>query len=138
MVDKNITGRKLADIDTYLKQLSEFTTITVEQYKQDWKTQRIVERTLQMLIETCIDIANHIVSDDKLRVPESYSDTFKVLMENKFITESLSEKMIKAAKFRNVVVHQYDNIDAAIAVSIVKNDLMYFREFQEQIVEYLK
>ena len=60
MVDKPLVGRKLAQIDTYLKQLGDFPKISLIQYKNNWKTQRIVERTLQILIEVCVDIANHI------------------------------------------------------------------------------
>jgi uncharacterized protein YutE (UPF0331/DUF86 family) len=40
----------------------------------DWKTRRIVERTLQIMIELCIDIAGHIISDRRLRVPVSYAN----------------------------------------------------------------
>ena len=50
MVDKDLILRKLAALDLYVSQLSEYTDITVEQYRRDWKTQRIIERTLQMAI----------------------------------------------------------------------------------------
>lgn len=47
-----------------------FSDLTIQDYKADWKTQRIVERTLQMMIETCADIANHIISDTNARPSE--------------------------------------------------------------------
>ena len=67
MVDKAIVLRKLSDLGTYYGQIKEFADITIDNYKNDWKTQRIVERTLQIMIETCTDIANHIVSDREMR-----------------------------------------------------------------------
>jgi len=70
LVDKILIGRKLAQLDTYLGQLREFHRISVKTYKEDWKKQRIVERTLQILIEVFIDIANHIISDKGLRLPK--------------------------------------------------------------------
>ncbi|NLJ38380.1 MAG: DUF86 domain-containing protein [Candidatus Atribacteria bacterium] len=76
MVDKILILRKLANFDEFLNQLSEFIEITIDEYMQDWKIQRIVERTFQILIETGIDIANHIISDQEFRIPVSYSDTF--------------------------------------------------------------
>ena len=69
MVDKAVVLRKLSELETYLLQVREFCGITLQVYKTDWRTQRIVERTLQMMIETCADIANHIVSDRGMRVP---------------------------------------------------------------------
>ena len=106
MVDKLLIGRKLAQIDTYLKQIGDFSRISLNRYKIDWKTQRIVERTLHILIEACVDIANHIISDQEMRLPTGYADTFKVLMENKVIGKNLCGTLEKMARFRNVVVHQ--------------------------------
>ncbi len=80
LVDKLLIGRKLAQIDTYLKQIGEFSKISLSQYKNDWKTQRILERTLHILIEVCVDIANHIISDQGMRLPTGYADTFRVLL----------------------------------------------------------
>lgn len=82
MVDKNLILRKLSDLEKYLEQIKEFSVITLDDYKSNWKTQRIVERTLQIMIETCVDIANHVISDNNMRPPTNYSDTFKVLFEN--------------------------------------------------------
>ncbi|MBE7445823.1 MAG: DUF86 domain-containing protein [Planctomycetia bacterium] len=62
MVDKPLILRKLTELDEYLKQVGEFSSVTLEEYSRDWKVRRIVERTLQMMIETCADIANHIMS----------------------------------------------------------------------------
>ena len=85
MVDKNVVLRKLSELEIYLAQVKEFSNITLQQYKADWKTQRIIERTLQMIIETCVDIANHIISDSDMRPPKTYADTFGVLSENEII-----------------------------------------------------
>jgi len=50
LVDKSLILRKLAELDLYKSQLTEFSAVTLENYKTDWKTQRIVERTLQIMI----------------------------------------------------------------------------------------
>ena len=137
MVDKRLIGRKIAQVDDYLNQIKEFSTISLRSYKKDWKTQRIVERTLQILIEVCIDIANHIISDQGMRVPVGYADTFQVLMENRVISKKLFETMEKMAKFRNVVVHQYEKIDPAIVISILHRNLGGFEKYKKAILGYL-
>jgi len=63
VVDEALILRKLAELDQYYKQLKEYENTTVDQYSDDWKIQRIIERTLQMMIETCVDIAGHIIAD---------------------------------------------------------------------------
>jgi uncharacterized protein YutE (UPF0331/DUF86 family) len=136
-VDKLLIGRKLTQLDTYLSQIKEFSKISIVTYKSDWKMQRIIERTLQMLIELCIDIANHIISDEGMRLPSGYADTFTVLMEKKVINRNLFKTMDKMAKFRNIVVHQYEKIGPAIVVSILHNNLKDFENYKRSIIKYL-
>ena len=56
MVDETLILRKLSELDEYLKQIKEYEGITVAEYSHEWKTQRVIERTLQMMIETCVDM----------------------------------------------------------------------------------
>ncbi len=137
MVDVILIGRKLDELDTYLEQLKEFADISLSKYRKDWKTQRIVERTLQILIELCIDIANHIISDSKMRIPTSYADTFKILTENKIVSKTQYRNLEKMAKFRNVIVHHYEDIDPAIVVSILRKNIKDFEAFKNSIIKYL-
>ncbi len=137
MVDKPLILRKLTELDEYLKQMGEFSSVTLEEYLRDWKVQRIVERTLQMMIETCADIANHIISDRGYRTPDNYGDTFRVLHENGVFKSDLFEIMLKMARFRNIVVHQYDKVDEAIVIGILRNNLNNFTAYRDVILKIL-
>ena len=138
MVDEALILRKLAELDEYYRQLKEYENITVDQYSNDWKIQRIIERTLQMMIETCVDIAGHIIADKGFRIPKSYADTFKVLLEEKILGSKLSAALEKMAKFRNIVIHHYDKVDAEIVAAILKNNLPDFVSYKEAIIELIE
>ena len=138
MVDEALILRKLAELDQYYSQLKEYENTTANQYSDDWKIQRIIERTLQMMIETCADIAGHIIADKGFRIPKSYADTFKVLLEEKILDRKLYAVMEKIAKFRNIVVHHYDKVDAEIVAAILKNDLADFVSYKEAIIELIE
>jgi len=138
MVDKNLILRKISALDEYLKQINEYTNISLKVYESDWKAQRIVERTLQMMIETCMDISGHIISDEKFRVPETYADMFRILIENKILNESQRVAFDKMAKFRNIIVHNYEKIDPEIVIGILKKNLNDFEGFKAAIISYLK
>jgi len=138
LVDKNVVLRKISELETYQKQIEEFSDITIQEYKSDWKLQRIIERTLQMMIETCADIAHHIISDKDMRPPTSYADTFNVLLENNIIEPELYAIMDKMIKFRNIVVHRYEDVDTEIVVTIIKKHIGDFKNFEEAILKYLK
>ncbi len=138
LVDKSLILRKISELETYENQIGEFSNITTKEYRENWKTQRIVERTLQMMIEICVDISNHIISEGKMRVPVSYADTFKILYENSVIDSELLDIMEKMAKSRNIVVHQYEEVDSEIVVLILKKYLGDFERFKEAILRYLR
>ena len=138
MVDEALILRKLSELDEYYRQVKEYKNITVDQYSGDWKIQRIIERTLQMMIETCVDIAGHIIADKGFRIPKSYADTFKVFSEEKILDSKLSAALGKMAKFRNIVVHHYDKVDAEIVVGIMKNNLTDFINYKDAIIRLLE
>ncbi|MBI5197508.1 MAG: DUF86 domain-containing protein [Nitrospirae bacterium] len=137
-MDKAVILRKLSELETYQNQIREYSGITAEDYKKDWKTRRIVERTLQILIECCADIANHIIADGNMRSPTGYSDTFRVLTENQVTGQDLGAIMEKMSKFRNVVVHQYEEVDVEIVIVILRKHLQDFDRFKQAILTYLK
>ena len=138
MVNKSLILKKLGEMEEYLKQVKEFAGISLEVYSNDWKVQRIVERTLQMVIESCVDIANHIISDKEYRIPDGYADTFKVLYEEGILRQDLFEIMEKMAKFRNIIIYHYDKVDEAIVVGILERHLNDFSFFKEAILNFLK
>ena len=138
MVDGTLVLRKLAQLEEYVSQIQEYRVVTIEEYRSDWKQQRIIERTLQMMIETCVDIAGHIIADSKFRIPDSYADSFRVLSENKIITADLCQMMEQISKFRNVIVHHYDRVDAEIVVGILRKRIDDFNKFKDAVVNWLK
>lgn len=123
MVDPDLLLRRLADLDLYLAQVSEYRGISVEQYRADWKIQRIVERTLQMAIEVCVDVANHVIADRGLRVPATYVEAFDVLAEVNLLSGAERAAMGRMVGFRNVIVHEYARIEAEIVVRILREHL---------------
>ncbi len=138
MIDKTLILRKLAELDTYLTQIKEYRDISVEQYRADWKSQRIIDRTLQLMIELCVDVANHIISEKALSVPTSYANTFEILESSQLISDKLANTMVQMAKFRNILVHQYAEIDAAIVVNILGSHLDDFNLFRNEAVNVVK
>ena len=136
MVDRDLILRKLADLDLYVSQVAEYRDVTVEGYRADWKAQRVVERTLQMAIEVCVDVANHVIADRALRVPATYAEVFEVLGESGLLGAAERSAMVRMAKFRNVVVHDYTRVDPTIVVGILRGHLEDFRRFHSAALRW--
>ena len=68
---------------------------------------------------------------------ETYADTFRVLGENGILTPEQTLVMDKMAKFRNIVVHQYEAVDAEIVILILRRHLGDFQLFSNAIARRL-
>lgn len=137
MVDRDLVRRKLAELAEYVSQVSEYRDLTVERYRADWKTQRIVERTLQMAIEACVDVASHVLADRGLRAPSTYAETFEILMHAGLLPPDLGRTMVEMTGFRNVIVHEYAGIDADVVIRILREHLGDFRRFETEALRWL-
>lgn len=138
MVNLILIERILTDIRSHVKDLSDATDITWEIYKTDKRSRRFVERTLHVLIEACIDVAQHIIADENLREPVSYRDTFTILAEKDILQSSDLERFESMASFRNLLVHYYERVDDEVVYGIFKQNLSDFDLFVERIIEYLE
>lgn len=93
---------------------------------------------LQQAVETCIDIATHIIAQMDSPQKETAKDAFLYLGERKIINKGLSEKMGKAADFRNRVVHGYNDFDFRLLFKDYKENVKDLKNFGAEIVKYLE
>ena len=123
MVDRDLILRKLIDLETYLSQLALYRDLDLATYRDDWKTQRIVERTLHLSVETCMDVADHLVADQRLRIPETSAETFEVLGHAGVLPHALADKLAKMVGFWNILVHDYARLDLSIVLRVLRTDI---------------
>nr|WP_276538666.1 DUF86 domain-containing protein [Dehalobacterium formicoaceticum] len=105
-------------------------------YQNDDSLQDRAERNLQVAAQACIDIANHVIADHGFRTPVGYGDSFLVLEEEGVISPDMAEKMRMIAGFRNILVHDYLDIDDRIVFKSLSN-INDFIEFAKQIYRLL-
>lgn len=137
MIEKEVIESKLIFLKEYLVDLKEYESISLAGYRTNKKDQRFVERTLHLACECCLDISAHIVSRMGFREARDNKDLFHILFENHVISEPVCTVMVKMAKFRNIVVHDYARIDPEIVVAILKNDLVDFKRFAREIIRHI-
>ena len=123
MVDELLLREKLALLTEYLEDLNAEKQITLQELKDNKILRRYVERTLQMAVESCLNIGSHIIADLKLREPEDYKDVMAVLCEAGYLPQERLDRFKRMAQFRNVVVHDYSRINPEILYGILQNNL---------------
>ncbi|HXH31110.1 MAG TPA: DUF86 domain-containing protein [Bacteriovoracaceae bacterium] len=95
----------------------------------------IYELNLQRAIQACIDLANVTIAKEGLGLPNTYKQSFEILNKHTVLSNEVSQKLCSMVGFRNISVHDYEEIKPAIVHSIVKNHLNDFEEFYTVILK---
>ena len=138
MIDKEKIENLFNELDKYLKELNELSSLNANEYISNSKNIYTGRYLLQIAVETCINIGNHIISRQGMGVPKEYADTFRILQANKIISEQQLETLIMMTRFRNRVVHLYWDIDDTLIHEIIKNNYDDFSEFRNAVLKYLR
>jgi uncharacterized protein YutE (UPF0331/DUF86 family) len=114
-------AKPLAFIETRSRELA--TMARLDRVHDDLKEERLVEHTLQLAIQSALDVASHIVSDERLGEPATNRELFDRLATGGWISKELAAKLGDMAGFRNVLVHGYQDVDLDIVVDAARNRL---------------
>lgn len=135
MVSFEKVVHKFQQLDEFLKILAKISKTPKETFLKDKILIGSAKYYLQVSIECCLDVANHIISSEKLRAPRDYSDSFLVIQEEGLIASELGDKLRQMAKFRNRLVHLYGEIDNINVYEYIKGDLKDIEEFKSVIIK---
>jgi len=123
---------------TAVGSLEELGSLPYELLLKDKHKIASVKYNFIIAIEAAIDIANHIISKNRLRSPEDYGDTFKVLREGGIVNEEFATTLVSMARFRNRLVHLYWEVDNKLLIEILKENISDFENYLRQIGNFLK
>lgn len=126
---------KVSIIERCLKRIHEEYQNNPENLENFTKQDSII-LNLQRACEASIDLAMHIVAEKKLGLPQNSRDAFTFLETEGVIPSSLSQKMKAMIGFRNIAVHDYQEISLVILQKIIDNHLVDFMQFTKTILLY--
>ncbi|MDQ0862011.1 DUF86 domain-containing protein [Bacillus sp. V2I10] len=89
---------------------------------------------LQRACEASIDLAMHLVAEKKLGLPQNSRDAFTFLVNADVIPPSLGQKMKAMVGFRNIAVHDYQEVNLVILQKILEDHLIDFMEYTKTIL----
>jgi len=116
---------KLKDITQFLQELEPMIPSSYEIYEEDYKARAICERYFEKILEAVVDIAHIIIKELKLPPATEDINAFEILAEKKIISEDLAKKLKDAKGMRNIIAHEYGEV----------NDELVFEAVSEQLIK---
>jgi uncharacterized protein YutE (UPF0331/DUF86 family) len=136
-VDERVVEARLRKLNAYVAGLRRFRQVTRKEYLSNDDLQAIVERRLQLAIQVCLDLANYIIAEGRLAVPEREENVFLTLARHGVIAQALAERVKAMTRFRNILVHDYLEIDQGKVYDKLAGGFPDFDEFARAIVVWL-
>ncbi|MBI4640822.1 MAG: DUF86 domain-containing protein [Candidatus Tectomicrobia bacterium] len=137
MSERTILVRKLEELDRYLAELERLRGHTFEDLATSLSLAWSVEHGLQLSIQIVLDIGNHILAALGEQEIENYVEVIEKLGERGIIPEDFSARIRGMAGFRNILVHEYAEVNLREVYRILQERLDDFREFARYIGNYI-
>jgi len=128
-VPRNTLWAKISALEYHQERIKEKRNVPLATFLKDLDRQESVLFNLQMAVQNCIDMAAHIVSEQRMGLAGSTNELFYLLEERGVIDQEMTERMVRAVGFRNMLVHEYGKIDLEIVLRAAHenlDDLMLF------------
>jgi uncharacterized protein YutE (UPF0331/DUF86 family) len=87
-------------------------------------------------IEGCVDVAQHIAASERFPAPASNAGAVRLLGERGVVDGELADRLGRAVGFRNVLVHQYAEVDDRVVLEQL-NRLDDLEDFVGQVSAWL-
>jgi len=131
MTDEDLLAKKLAFIETCLRELRELGR--ADRIAVDVKERRFVEHTLQICIQAALDVASHIASDERLGEPDANVALFDLLVPAGWLSRETAHFLRLAVGFRNVLVHGYTAVDVQVVRAVLEQRLGDIEQFVSEV-----
>lgn len=138
MVRTSIILKKVSHIRHNLSRLREKKNVPINAFKDDLDVQDIVLHNLQLAVQGVIDIGSHIISDEGWGIAGSLNEIFYILQDKGVIKREMAEKMVSMVGFRNILVHEYQDVDLDIVHNILSKRLKDIDNYLLAILDYFK
>lgn len=84
---------------------------------------------IERACQATIDMAMHVIAEKHLGIPQSSGHAFKLLADHGIINKEISLSLQKMVGFRNIAAHNYQELDQAILLFVVKKGFHDFITF---------
>ncbi len=138
MVSPEVIRKRIRLLEGYLKKLHRIqNSVDRGTFLADSDRQDIVDRNLQLAIESVLDIGQHIIASSGWEPAEEYADVFEILERHSVISKQLLSRVQGMAGFRNLLVHEYAEIDHGQVFDVLTNNLEDLEELARVYEKYV-
>ena len=117
--------------------LKELQPLTYDEFAREHVLVGSAERDFQVAIQAALDIGAYLLVEMSAQMPADYKDIFPKMAEVGILPPDVAPRLVGMAKFRNVLVHLYLEVDLKKVYHYLQHDLGDFELFAGYVSEFL-
>lgn len=137
MLDSQDILRKLERLSSEREKLEATRRLSREEFQTTPLVKDATCYSFIVAIQSCIDIASHLVASLGLRKPMGSRDLFTALAEEEILSRELVADLEGMVGFRNILTHEYWIVDFDRVYDSLQEDLGDFDQFRKQLLAFL-
>lgn len=124
-------------MDEYLTILDGLRRYDLNEFLANPERYGSTERFLQLTIEALLDVGSHVIAELGIGTIETYSDVPRIFSENKYLEPELAGRWMRMIGFRNILVHEYLDIDRGVVYQVLQHQLEDLRALKQVLAQFL-
>jgi uncharacterized protein YutE (UPF0331/DUF86 family) len=129
--------QRLLKLRQIVRNLEEVRATPREEFIASYRHYWLAERGLQLAAETVFDTGSHLLAGRFNVYPEDYEDVIRLLAVHGVVSAHTRGRLTGLGGFRNVLVHQYLDIDEERVYAHLQEGLEDFSRFAAEIETFL-
>lgn len=121
-----------------VRELGDYRALSTDGFVADRRSVNSAKYLLVVATEAALDICNHLAARRGGRSPEDYADCIAILAEIGVIGEELRRRLVRMARFRNLLVHLYWRVDDREVHRVIREDLGDLDDYLAAVGAYLE
>lgn len=136
-VNLELVRNRAREIRESTEKIRTYAAQTDAEFFADERNLYTVMHLLLICIEAVASICNHLMAKTAQKAPASYGECFEGLRDLDILDDALVNRLIQMARFRNILVHRYWEIDQERVVQYTRNNLDDFDEYLRKIGQFV-
>ena len=125
-------------LDIEIKDYEKFKSLLKDEYYEDADKRRNVERWIENIINSSIDISKVILTSEDISLPDNYKEIVSLISIVKDLGFDEAEPLSRWVRFRNIISHEYLDIRWTSIKRFISETELLYRDFLDKAKNYLE
>jgi uncharacterized protein YutE (UPF0331/DUF86 family) len=137
MVNRDRVAAKLAELSDRVTRVKQHCAMPLDEFAANRDALDLVSFNLMLAVQTCADIASHLIADEGWPTAVTLAESFHRLSEKGVISTTSAGALARAVGLRNIVAHGYSGIDPALVHKAATQGVGELDTFAREVSNWL-